>query len=217
MTEEEWLTSDDPTPMHSFLTWKRNERKLRFFIVAACRHSFRSFGHYELDEVVDWAEEAVDQQPRTEAPASVRETVTWAISEMCESLNRLGDAAEYSIATAIYDPYAGQQVTNSILAAHEIADVNSTPMEEAQVHCTFLRDIFGNPFRPVTFNPNWLTSDVTAMARGMYETRDFAAMPILADALQDAGCENADVLEHCRGPGPHVRGCWVVDLVLGKE
>jgi hypothetical protein len=77
--------------------------------------------------------------------------------------------------------------------------------------------LLGNPFRPVAFNPDWRTSDVTAMARGMYETRDFAAMPILADALQDAGCENAEVLEHCRGLGPHIRGCWVVDLILGKE
>ena len=54
-------------------------------------------------------------------------------------------------------------------------------------------------------------------AQQMYESRDFSAMPILADALQDAGCDNADILDHCRGPGPHVRGCWVVDLVLGKE
>ena len=50
----------------------------------------------------------------------------------------------------------------------------------------------------------------------MYESRDFAAMPVLADALEEAGCDHADVLAHCRGPGPHVRGCWVVDLVLGK-
>ena len=61
-----------------------------------------------------------------------------------------------------------------------------------------------------------MTSTVVALARGIYESRDFSAVPILADALQDAGCENADVLEHCRGEGPHVRGCWVVDLVLGK-
>jgi hypothetical protein len=81
----------------------------------------------------------------------------------------------------------------------------------------FLRDIFGNPFRPVAVDPAWLTSDVVAMARGMYETRDFAAMPILTDALQDAGCENADILTHCCGDGPHIRGCWVVDLMLGKE
>jgi hypothetical protein len=51
----------------------------------------------------------------------------------------------------------------------------------------------------------------------MYESRDFSAMPILADALQDAGCDNADILAPCCGPGPHVRGCWVVDLVLGEE
>jgi hypothetical protein len=81
----------------------------------------------------------------------------------------------------------------------------------------FIRDIFGNPFRPVTFDPNWRTSTAAALAAQMYDSRDFSAMPILADALQDAGCENAGILDHCRGPGPHVRGCWVVDMVLGKE
>ncbi|VTT98118.1 Uncharacterized protein OS=Sorangium cellulosum (strain So ce56) GN=sce5710 PE=4 SV=1 [Gemmataceae bacterium] len=80
-----------------------------------------------------------------------------------------------------------------------------------------LRDIFGNPFRPVAFDGVWRTSTAVALARGMYESRDFGPMPILADALQDAGCENEEVLGHCRGGGPHVRGCWVVDLVLGKE
>jgi hypothetical protein len=79
-----------------------------------------------------------------------------------------------------------------------------------------VRDIFGNPFQPVTLDPAWRTSTAVALAQGMYESRDFSAMPILADALQDAGCENPDILGHCRGPGPHVRGCWVVDLVLGK-
>jgi len=80
-----------------------------------------------------------------------------------------------------------------------------------------IRDIFGNPFRPVAFSPDWRTSTAVAIARQMYDSRDFSAMPILADALQDAGCDNADILDHCRGPVPHVRGCWVVDLVLGKE
>ena len=79
-----------------------------------------------------------------------------------------------------------------------------------------LRDIFGNPFRPVAFSPEWRTDTAVTLARQMYESRDFSAMPILADALQDAGCDNEEVLAHCRGPGPHVRGCWVVDLVLGK-
>ncbi|HEX3149646.1 MAG TPA: hypothetical protein VHR66_16340 [Gemmataceae bacterium] len=80
-----------------------------------------------------------------------------------------------------------------------------------------LRDIFGNPFRPVAFDPRWRTSDSVGVARGIYEDRAFERMPILADALMDAGCDDEQVLSHCRGEGPHVRGCWVVDLVLGKE
>jgi hypothetical protein len=80
-----------------------------------------------------------------------------------------------------------------------------------------LRDIFGNPFRPVEFSPDWRTSTAVALARGMYESREFSVMPILADALQDAGCDSDDILDHCREPqATHVRGCWVVDLVLGE-
>jgi hypothetical protein len=74
-----------------------------------------------------------------------------------------------------------------------------------------------NPFRPTSFFTAWRTSTAVALARQMYESRDFGAMPILADALQEAGCEDAAILDHCRGEGPHVRGCWVVDLVLGKQ
>jgi hypothetical protein len=85
----------------------------------------------------------------------------------------------------------------------------------AQTHV--LRDVLGNPFRPVTIDPAWLTSTVVALASGIYDERAFDRLPILADALQDAGCDSADILTHCRGDGPHVRGCWVVDLILGKE
>jgi hypothetical protein len=80
-----------------------------------------------------------------------------------------------------------------------------------------LRDVFGNPFRPVAFAPEWRTDTAVALARQMYDGRDFGAIPILADALQDAGCDSDDILSHCRNPGEHVRGCWVVDFVLGKE
>src|SRR6185369_15625565 len=82
---------------------------------------------------------------------------------------------------------------------------------------TLLKDIFGNPFRPVAVDPAWLTSTVVALAEGIYADRAFDRMPSLADALEDAGCDNADILNHCRQPGEHVRGCWVVDLVLGKS
>jgi hypothetical protein len=81
-----------------------------------------------------------------------------------------------------------------------------------------LRDIYGNPFRPIAFAPAWRTDTVVTLARQMYESRDFGAMPILADALQDAECDSSDILDHCRDPkAVHARGCWVCDLVLGKE
>lgn len=76
-----------------------------------------------------------------------------------------------------------------------------------------LRCLIPNP-RTGTIDPQWRTRTAVLLARQMHESRDFSAMPILADALQDAGCDNADILDHCRGPGPHVRGCWVVNLVL---
>ena len=81
-----------------------------------------------------------------------------------------------------------------------------------------LREVMGNPFRPITLSPDWRTDTALALARQKYELRDFTAMPILADALQDAGCDSADILDHCRDANQmHVRGCWVVDLVLGKS
>ena len=84
-------------------------------------------------------------------------------------------------------------------------------------HCNLLRDIFGNPFRPVTIDPRWLTSTVIDLADVIYAERAFDRLPILADALMDAGCDSEEIINHCRGPGPHVRGCWVVDLLLKKE
>ena len=82
------------------------------------------------------------------------------------------------------------------------------------------RDVFGNPFLSVTINPAWLgwnDSTVQKIAQAIYDERAFDRLPILADALEEAGCTNADILGHCRQPGEHVRGCWVVDLLLGKE
>jgi hypothetical protein len=79
-------------------------------------------------------------------------------------------------------------------------------------------DVAGNPFARVWFDPSWLTSTAIGVARQIYQSGDFSAMPILADALQDADCDNDDILNHCRDPqAAHVRGCWVVDGLLGKS
>jgi hypothetical protein len=90
--------------------------------------------------------------------------------------------------------------------------------EERDKLSALLRDIFGNPFRPVALDPAWCTSDVVALAEGIYADRAFDRLPILADALQDAGCEHPDVLNHCRDTSlTHVRGCWVIDLLTGRQ
>ena len=90
--------------------------------------------------------------------------------------------------------------------------------------CPLFRDIFGNPFRPVAIFPAWKSQTVVSLAQAAYEQRelpagtlDVARLAVLADALEDAGCDQADLLGHLRGPGPHVRGCWAVDLLLGKS
>jgi hypothetical protein len=86
--------------------------------------------------------------------------------------------------------------------------------------CVLMREVFGNPFRPVADDPAWLTwnhGTVPAIARHIYDDRAFHELPKLADALEDAGCSDPDILAHCRGGGEHVRGCWVVDLLLGKS
>ncbi len=80
-------------------------------------------------------------------------------------------------------------------------------------------EIFGNPFRAALLNATWLQwndNTVQKMAKAIYIKHAFDRLPILADALEEAGCNNAEILDHCRSPGPHVRGCWVVDLLLGK-
>jgi hypothetical protein len=102
---------------------------------------------------------------------------------------------------------------NAVAASKAATDTS----QKVQVHADLLREIFGNALRPVTFSPEWRTDTAVALARVMHDSRDFGALPILAGALQDAGCDDERILDHCRGPGPHVRGCWVADLVLGKE
>ncbi|MBL8799394.1 MAG: hypothetical protein JNM56_36260 [Planctomycetia bacterium] len=90
-------------------------------------------------------------------------------------------------------------------------------LRETNFQSHIIRDVLCNPFRPVTVDSSWLTPTVVSLATAIYEERAFDRLPILADALEDAGCDNTDILNHCRQPGDHVRGCWAVDLVLGKS
>jgi len=96
-----------------------------------------------------------------------------------------------------------------------LAKIAGRKLHEYQA--SMLREICGNPFRPITLDLSWLTSTVTSLANAIYTDRAFDRMPILADALEDSGCNNADILDHCRQPAEHCRGCWALDLVLGKS
>lgn len=106
------------------------------------------------------------------------------------------------------------------VTASSVWGTNVTREEEAARRASLLREIFGNPFRQIVIEPSWLAwndGTVPNLARNVYERRAFDRLPILADALEEAGCTDADILNHCRQPGEHVRGCWVVDLLLGKS
>ncbi|MDB5306923.1 MAG: hypothetical protein JWO38_1125 [Gemmataceae bacterium] len=95
-------------------------------------------------------------------------------------------------------------------------DLDRAIAAENVILAALFREVFGNPFRPVAADPSWLTSTTVALASGIYRDWAFDRLPVLADSLQDAGCENDGVLVHCRSEGLHVRGCWVIDLLLGK-
>jgi hypothetical protein len=147
--------------------------------------------------------------------------IAFAIEHVCSGLttrtgvlgNRLGGAYE-SLAGIVWNTAQAAAFRKGLSFVMRISGGDP---ENRTLNAMLLRDIVGNPFRPFSADPAWLTSTVVTLATGIYEQRAFDRMPILADALQDAGCEDADILDHCRGAGPHVRGCWVVDLLLGKS
>jgi hypothetical protein len=96
----------------------------------------------------------------------------------------------------------------------------ATFVRHGREQCALLRDLFGNPFQPVSLDPSWLSwqgGTIPKLAQSIYEDRAYERLPILADALEEAGCVNENILNHCRKPDVHVRGCWVVDLLLDKK
>jgi hypothetical protein len=130
-----------------------------------------------------------------------------------------GDAQIYASDAVTYcaaldNSYASMLTVQRALSAGSYRNSLDT---DTALFIALVYDVVGNPFRPVTCDPRWRTSDTVGLAQAIYDDRAFDRLPILADALMDAGCEDEQIISHCRSDGPHVRGCWVVDLVLGKE
>ena len=216
MTEAEWLVCEDPTEMLHNLP-SPTERKQRLFGVACCRQNWDLLTDTRLQNVVVVAERLADD-PVTEATRVETEVAAW------EADDRIGDFPRH-IEVVIPLVQRGYAVSSAEACARifcESAEYYAEGSfeglgEELRTEQAVLtRCIFGNPFWPAHILPAWLTSTVVSLANGIYSERAFDRLPILADALMDAGCDHADVLDHCRSEGPHVRGCWVIDLLLGK-
>src|SRR5262245_11458144 len=233
MTEAQWLTREEPEPVLQFLLGERareggadrcpgcrvTDRKLRLFAVGICRRYWGSLNQERTRRAVEVAERYADGMAGEDELLGVHQ-----VSDH-----------EFHVVISTGDPRTAPGIAclpEAASAARSVLSICSSVgpgfsfklwtfkkrrKQTRRAHLDLLRDIFGNPFRPVTFAPEWRTDTALSLARQMYESRDFSLMPILADALQDADCDNEDILNHCRDTdATHVRGCWVVDLVLEK-
>jgi hypothetical protein len=175
-----------------------------------------------FEKLAEAAERFADGEVTWEDVKAIRRTLTVTRRALGEEFGP--DEAKHNILNALkgatgkrpYDALTADAQARYAFAAVSRPNFHAACTREERNQLALARDIFGNPFRPVAFDPRWRTSDVIGLAKAIYDDNTFERMPILADALMDAGCEDEQVIGHCRGPGPHVRGCWVVDLILGK-
>jgi hypothetical protein len=219
MTEAEWLASGNPIPMLQWLapryrTKNRYRYRTALLFGLACFERVTDSRENSANWLLRRAEELADGIPDAEphiTRAHVDGVQHTALRHLPLLLEPRGRLAVYALANEA----AGLAATRDRPRWHD--EVQPAFRAEQAVQAAILRDIVSNPFRHVGFDPAWRTSDVLLLALGIYEERAFDRMPILADALQDAGCTNEDILAHCRdASAAHVRGCWAVDLVLGK-
>lgn len=210
MTEQLWLACNDPKPMLKMVR-DRSDRKLRLFALACVWEDIRFIRlmfppHPIPDDFIEAAicfERYADGLVTREEWSQTRRKANWTPWSYDNAYREADIAILCAAGAANWD---GQKYRGD---NHE--------QDELNLLAQFLRCIFGNPFRVASVTPSWLTSTVTALARSIYDDRSFDKFPILADALEDAGCADETILTHCRQPDAHVRGCWVVDLLLGKE
>jgi hypothetical protein len=248
MTEAEWLAWADPAPMLEFLRPNEETRKSRLFECACCRRIWRLIDDNRSRAALEGTERLVDglATPGEANAAEVAAETAYKEKDWHRSTDKRG----YAVGTALGVVLStvtnrgliavgvARQAAVAVGVEAEIPIAESVEIDgitlwtgnravfeahrtaEHAAQCTLLRDIFGNPFRPVAVDPTWLTWNdgmLVKVAHGIYDDCAFDRLPVLADALEDAGCDNEEILSHCRSKGPHVRGCWVVDLILAKE
>jgi hypothetical protein len=228
MTEAEWLTCTSVIRILDFHEGKASDRKMQLLGVGFCRRIWHLLTDERCHRTILGIERLADGMAERDELRTAMEDLYRDPPENCIVNALWGNTVERLCSGGgEFVRYPATALAVSLFAVATVADANTNSGDdsareraetaEEAAHVGLVRDVFGNPFRPVTFDTSWLTSTVTTLASQIYDSRDFTAMPILADALQDAGCNSDDILNHCRQPGEHVRGCWVVDLILGKE
>ncbi len=234
MREQDWLARTDPKGMVEFVCEKASDRKKRLFAVACCRRIWFLMADHRSQMAVEIAERFADGMAnRRERKAAIESAL--AAKEDADAAARKasadGDEKQWggfnaAFAAMIagnlrgYDPWDAANA-----AGYAVEFLTGTPKDAEHVaQVAFVLDIFGNPFRPVPLNAAWQTPTVLALATAVSDNRilpagtlEPARLAVLADALEEADCTNDAILNHLREPRGHVRGCWAVDLLLGKE
>jgi hypothetical protein len=228
MTEKQWLKCHDLDEMLRFLSGKTSERKLRLFACASCRRIWGRITHLRSRRALEISESYADGQADfTELEAAFR------VADHVHMISsyRVGwDALDAARLAAHPEKRGLADGTASAAAMEEAKGAADFLKERAHIkarQCIIIRDLFGNPFRPLIIPSSmlsWNDGIIPRLAQPAYEERilpagtlDNTRLLILADALEEAGCIDEQILTHLRSGGEHYRGCWVIDLLLGKE
>jgi hypothetical protein len=209
MTENEWLSCTSPLQMLHSVAGRASARKLRLFACACCRRLGAGEAVAVCERYADGLASDLDLSAVRSA-ARVAQGTWGAVVHYQKICIRLHSR------TARLVWHAAR--TDAWNAAWEAAVESERQLR--QVQCDFLRELFGNPLQPVRLAEAWLAWEngtVRRLAQGIYDEGACERLPILADALEDAGCADATLLEHLRGSGPHLRGCWALDAILDKS
>lgn len=220
MTESDWLTTPDLDDLLGELRRRRRfDRAVGLWVVACARLVEPHYDHPDISKAIDAAERYVEGrvglgtlQRWNRRVLKVGDNAVWT------ALWYLGfDRYRYHPGR-VADELSFRAREGASHARVEALEEDDQEEEGWVLIRLLLHDVAGNPFQPrPAFDAAWRTGSVKRMAEGISAARRFDELPILADALEDAGCDDAALLEHLRGTGPHDRGCWALDAVLGKD
>jgi hypothetical protein len=220
MTEAEWLNCTNPEQMLEFLRGKASNRKLRLFAVACCRRIWHLLDGWSQN-LVEVSEQFVDGSVGNTA-MSFASNLNDDVFQRAKPYTHPHLACVMAGNIAAGDAWAmAWNIISDARRAIRYSSPQADTYQEIRGQSAVLREIFGPlALRSVALNPTWLSwkdGTIPELAQAIYDDRRFENLPILANALEEAGCDNEELLAHLRSNGSHVRGCWAVDFLLGKE